>query len=222
MEIEDLKSHSQARQDTFAIVASGGKRDGTFVDIGAGHPENGSNTKALEELGWRGILCDIETWEELAVARSQSNVILADALDPDTDAEILKLAGDGGTIDFLSLDLEPPALTLQRLATLPLHRVRFAIACVEHDLYRDPTGSIRAAMRGIMSSHGYRMVAADVMMVGHSDGRMNLVPVEDWWIHPSLVDERKAILIAKTVGMTSLLEMLDHIGTNVATAGGAK
>jgi hypothetical protein len=66
------------------------------------------------------------------------------------------------------------------------------------------------------------MVAADVMMAGHLNGRMNLVPVEDWWIHPSLVEERKAMLIAQTIRMNSMLEMLEAIGTNMAEAGGAK
>lgn len=211
MENEDFRSYSQARQDLFVWLCSGRKECGTFVDLGAGHPENGSNTKALEERGWRGILADIATWEDLSTSRAGGNVVLADALDGDTDAEILKLAGDSGEIDFLSLDLEPPMLTLQRLATLPLDRVTFAIACVEHDLYRDPTGSIRAAMRGIMLEHGYRMVAADVSMVSESGGRFGLVPVEDWWIHPGLVPERLAIQVADAIRSANVVENIERI-----------
>ena len=212
METEEFASYSQARQDLFAWLCTGQKKDGTFVDLGAGDPERGSNTKALEQRGWRGILADIATWEELLKKRSQENVIFADALDPELQEEMKNLCDRGSAIDFLSLDLEPPLLTLQRLVTLPLHRVKFAVACVEHDSYRNANGSIRAAMRGIMLEHGYRMVASDVSMIGESDGRFGLVPVEDWWIHPTLVNEGRARQIADQIRAGSIIQDTERIG----------
>lgn len=198
MALKELKSYSQARQDLFAWLCRGQSNTGTFVDLGAGHPVNGSNTKMLEDRGWRGILADIATFDDLCKERSEENEIFADAFDPDVDASIIALAGESRTIDFLSLDLEPPMLTLQRLVTLPLDRVKFAVACVEHDLYRG-NEHIRAAMRGIMESRGYLCVAHDVHMLGFTDSHANLLPVEDWWIHPDLVNARNARQIAKAL-----------------------
>lgn len=198
MEQEELRSYSQARQDLFAWLCHGQSKTGSFVDLGAGHPVNGSNTKFLEEMGWRGILADIATFDDLVKERSEDNKIFGDAFDPDVDSAIVALSGQSRTIDFLSLDLEPPMLTLQRLVTLPLDRVKFAVACVEHDLYRG-NEHIRAAMRGIMESRGYLCVAHDVHMLGYTASLANLVPVEDWWIHPDFVNARNARQIAKAL-----------------------
>lgn len=198
MELKELKSYSQARRDLFAWLCRGQSKSGSFVDLGAGHPVNGSNTKFLEEMGWRGILADIATFDDLVKERSEDNEIFGDAFDPDVDASIVALAGESRTIDFLSLDLEPPMLTLQRLVTLPLDRVKFAVACVEHDLYRG-NEHIRAAMRGIMESRGYLCVAHDVHMLGYTASLANLLPVEDWWIHPDFVNARNARQIAKAL-----------------------
>lgn len=198
MALEELKSYSQARQDLFAWLCRGQSNAGTFVDLGAGHPVNGSNTKMIEDRGWRGILADIATFDDLVKERSEDNKIFGDAFDPDVDSAIVALAGQSRTIDFLSLDLEPPMLTLQRLVTLPLDRVKFAVACVEHDLYRG-NEHIRAAMRGIMESRGYLCVAHDVHMLGYTASLANLVPVEDWWIHPDFVNDRNARQIAKAL-----------------------
>lgn len=184
---EELKSYSQAYQDAFAIACNGWKANGTFVDLGAGDPVAGSNTFALEERGWSGLVADIATENELRAHRIRSNVY-GDAFDPAVDEEIRRHS----VIDFLSLDLEPPELTLRRLASLPLGRVKFKVACVEHDLYRG-NESIRAAMRGILEWHGYRMAAADVRMLAESEDGLVLVPVEDWWIHPQFVSLSAAI-----------------------------
>lgn len=199
MEREELKTYSQARQDLFAWLCRGRSNTGTFVDLGAGHPSHGSNTKMLEERGWRGILADIATFDDLVKERSEDNEIFGDAFDPHLDVTLLEIAGkSAGVIDFLSLDLEPPMLTLQRLVTLPLDRVKFAIACVEHDLYRG-NEHIRSAMRGIMESRGYVCVAHDVHMLVYTASLANLVPVEDWWIHPDFVNARNAMQIAKAL-----------------------
>lgn len=199
MEQEELRSYSQARQDLFAWICRGQSKTGSFVDLGAGHPVNGSNTKLLEEMGWRGILADIATLDDLVKERSEENEIFGDAFDPNLDATLIELAAKStGVIDFLSLDLEPPMLTLQRLVTLPLDRVKFAVACVEHDLYRG-NEHIRAAMRGIMESRGYLCVAHDVHMLGYTASLANLLPVEDWWIHPDFVNARNARQIAKAL-----------------------
>lgn len=50
---------SEIGQDKWVIVRMfPGVRDGFFLDVGSGHGTIGSNTKALEELGWTGICVD--------------------------------------------------------------------------------------------------------------------------------------------------------------------
>lgn len=50
---------SEIGQDKWLLVKMfPGVRDGYFLDVGSGHGTIGSNTKAAEELGWRGICVD--------------------------------------------------------------------------------------------------------------------------------------------------------------------
>ena len=53
-----LNYFSFQNQDEFVHSLIGDK--GFFLDIGCGHPEKGSNSKFLEQLGWKGLLFDIE------------------------------------------------------------------------------------------------------------------------------------------------------------------
>jgi FkbM family methyltransferase len=50
---------SEIGQDKWVIFRMfPGVTDGFFLDVGSGHGTIGSNTKALEELGWKGICVD--------------------------------------------------------------------------------------------------------------------------------------------------------------------
>jgi len=50
---------SEIGQDKWvAEVMFPGVRDGVFLDVGSGHGQIGSNTKALEDRGWTGICVD--------------------------------------------------------------------------------------------------------------------------------------------------------------------
>ncbi len=68
--VDRKKYYSQFGQDIFLDkIVFQGKREGFFIDIGANHPKNLSNTLFFEELGWKGIafepqsrLCEL--WKE--------------------------------------------------------------------------------------------------------------------------------------------------------------
>jgi FkbM family methyltransferase len=50
---------SEIGQDKWVIFKMfPGVKDGFFLDVGSGHGTIGSNTKALEELGWKGVCVD--------------------------------------------------------------------------------------------------------------------------------------------------------------------
>ena len=51
-------SWSQGGEDLALLHAIAGKRDGTFIDIGAHHPFRFSVTHHLSRLGWRGVNVD--------------------------------------------------------------------------------------------------------------------------------------------------------------------
>jgi hypothetical protein len=146
---------SQIGQDDFIIRALNGKKNGTFVDIGCFHPIEINNTVVLErDYGWTGINIDIfteggkegEEWEfgntkmsktfsEWAVHRPESVVIKEDALTIDYSA-LFKEHKLPKTIDYLSIDLEPPKTTFDVFKLLPLNEYKFNTITYEHDGYR--------------------------------------------------------------------------------------
>jgi len=184
-----ITSNSQAGQDAFALMVA---RRKTYLDIGAGEPVSISNTKALEDAGWSGILCDIEHADALRAGR-KAHAVYGDFFAQDWRAIIHDFAKDG-RIGYLSLDLEPPSLTLQALCKLPLDAVRFDCITVEHDLYRG-SAAIRSAMRGILRDAGYELVAPDVCVA--IDGELR--PFEDWWVDGGLTPAHIAAEVAAQI-----------------------
>lgn len=69
-------SRAQLKQDIFALIESGFKRDGFFVEFGATNGVDLSNTILLErEFGWQGILAEpARTWHE-ALRRNRNAII---------------------------------------------------------------------------------------------------------------------------------------------------
>jgi hypothetical protein len=59
--------YSQAGQDAFVIEITQEKRQGKFLEFGAGHPMEGSNTFLLERsFNWSGTCIDDgQTWQNL-------------------------------------------------------------------------------------------------------------------------------------------------------------
>jgi len=185
-----MEYQSQFRQDEFVdrlLNVDGG----TFLDIGAGDPVRFSNSVYLERVrSWRGICSDPGFVEEHRAQRS--SIAYGDAFRIPW-AEEIEEAGlvRDGAVDFLSLDLEPPDLTLAMLILLPMDRVRFRVASVEHDAYRDGGEYRRDRMRNLMVSRGYDYVCT-------IDGQ-NGISYEDWWVHPEFVDRDLAVKVAEAV-----------------------
>jgi FkbM family methyltransferase len=50
--------YSQNEEEKYILEIFKGKRDGRFLDIGAYHPFDLSNTRALYELGWSGVMVE--------------------------------------------------------------------------------------------------------------------------------------------------------------------
>lgn len=174
----EINWQAQLGQDRFVVEALQGKRNGTYIDIGAGDPIDISNTYVLErEFGWKGLLCEKDPVLRAAIiAKRPKNYVVEDARTSHWPS-LFEAYAVNGWIDYLSLDLEPPELTLEVLRAIPFDQFRFRIATVEHDLYRQ--GHQRMVeMASIMYANGYQYVGtAGLKQDGGS------VDIEDWWIH---------------------------------------
>jgi FkbM family methyltransferase len=91
---------SEIGQDKWVIFKMfPGVKNGFFVDVGSGHGTIGSNTKALEELGWTGICVDpFPTHMEDRTCRMEKEVVSS------SSGQIVKFhthSGLGGIADTL-------------------------------------------------------------------------------------------------------------------------
>ncbi len=181
------RNFSQAGQDLFVLSLLNGKRDGVFLDLGCNHPIVINNTFLLESnFGWNGLSVDIEQdLFELFVFRN-SQTLIADCTKLDWELVLEKLGTS--SIDYLSLDLEPPNITLECLKGIPFDKVEFSVITFEHDAYRSGD-TVREPSRRLLEDHGYRRVCSNVRLEG--------LQFEDWYCNPKFVDaERVAALMA--------------------------
>lgn len=168
------KSYSQAGQDRF-VHALLPYTSGTFLDVGSCHPIEKSNTYALEQLGWTGVLVDSDPGVvELTPKHRTSRFVSGDA----TDAELLRNLplryGVGDVIDYFSLDVDNATSLV--VGRFPWLRWRFRVMTIEHDSYRFGNGP-RDTMRRVLQALGYYLLCADVCDQG--------LAFEDWWVHPT-------------------------------------
>lgn len=177
-----MEGYSQIGQDLFVINALQEMRDGLFLDVGAAAPQYINNTYLLEKhYNWSGISIEFDKRYESVWSnsdRKNSQFILKDARTVDYDTLIGNLLVNRGRdrIDYLSVDLEPPSLTLDVLHLIPFNKYKFSVITYEHDMYRcdvvnDPLYTMRES-RKLFDQYGYKLVFANKQ--------------EDWWVDPTL------------------------------------
>ena len=166
--------HSQAGQDDWVLSHI---KKGYYVEIGASHPINISNTYLLEQNGWTGVSIDIDNkCEELWHQERKNRLIIGNALTTSFDWLPER-------VDYLSLDIDPARNTYEMLTKLPHKTTRFSLITYEHDYYlvNEWAGhDFREKSRKLLTGLGYQLHRADVCHEGK--------PYEDWWIDPQ--DER--------------------------------
>ncbi len=173
---------SQALQDEFVVFCLNAKREGTFVDIGAGDPIQISNTYALEtRYGWRGCLVDMDASRRASYEkkRPRSEAVMRDSTSIDYGSLFRRLSFPA-QIDYLSLDVDDASLsTLKKIEADVLDDYKFSVVTFEHDSYR-LGDDLRGASRGIFLARGYVLAAPDIRNDGY--------PFEDWWVSPEVSD----------------------------------
>ena len=182
--LENLeRSNGQALQDMFILSILNGKKNGTYLEIGAQEPIFQNNTAILEQnYDWKGV--SIEIREDLCkmFAEQRKNTILCkDATTIDYES-LLDKYYDTREIDYLQLDCEPSKTTFEILLDIPFDKYKFAVITYEHDHYVDMTSTYRTKSRNYLKLMGYELVVSNVSQNENT-------PFEDWWIHPDLVDQ---------------------------------
>ena len=177
--IENIeKNYSEAYQDMFVLAVTNGKKNGTYVEIGAGHPTYGNNTYLLEkDFGWKGMSVDVSE-EFIAQHNSERNntAILKDATTINY-ANYFSSLGFDKEIDYLQIDVDPADVSLRVLYTIPFETYKFSAITFEHDHYADPKSDVREKARKFLESFGYILAVPNV---SPDDNR----PYEDWFVHP--------------------------------------
>lgn len=180
------ESYSQIGQDLFVKEILQEKKNGLFLDIGAAWPVYLNNTHLLEKnYGWTGVSMDLEAVYQNDWAHSgrKSTFLIQNALTADYESIIKGLLKENNAdrLDYVSIDLEPPIITLEALRKLPLNLCRFSVITFEHDMYRTDPGhsfdqlyTLRES-RNLFSENGYKLVFANMQ--------------EDWWVDGTLFDE---------------------------------
>lgn len=176
------KNYSEAYQDIFVLSMLNGKRNGTYLEIGAGNSFYGNNTALLEQqFDWKGIALDIdESFVDAHNTERKNPCIMKDATKINYPAFLAGIDFPN-EIDYLQLDCDPPSVTYQILLAMPFDTHKFAVITYEHDYYCDETKSFQEKSRKYLESYGYIRV---VNNISPDDNRS----YEDWWVHPDLID----------------------------------
>jgi hypothetical protein len=178
-----MNFYSQIGQDRLVLKYLKNKKNGTFVDIGCGFPKHINNTYTLEsELGWSGVSIDLllyseedgSTWD---ICRS-TKIILHDALTLNY-SELFKQNNLPNNIDYLSIDLEPPDLSLNCLYKIPFDEYSFNIITFEVDKNREGDIDRIEKSRELLLLNGYTLIGS--ICSGQ----------DDVYIHNSLMDSIK-------------------------------
>jgi len=176
-----VKNYAQTYQDMFVLTALDGKKNGTYVEIGAADPYYGSNSALLEEdFNWSGISIEILEEEVNKFKAQRSNPIYLGDATKINYSKFFKKYKLGNEIDYLQLDCEPPSTTYDILTMMPFDEYKFAVITFEHDFYADTTEKYRDLSREYLTSKGYELVVSNI---SPNDD----CPYEDWWVHPDLV-----------------------------------
>ena len=134
---KDHSKYSQSGQDKFAYNLSG--RKGFYLEIGASHPLNDSNTYRLEiDCEWKGLSVEQNThfrqfWDKYPERLNE--IIWKDAFDIDYEA-LVRENKIPKKIDYLSCDIEPPENTFNILKKIINQNLKFNFISFEHDKYK--------------------------------------------------------------------------------------
>lgn len=170
----NLVSYSQLGQDNMVYDMFDCERCLTYVDIGASHPIQLSNSYGIEtQLGWNGVLVEYDKEMRELHRNTRSGSVYNDpfmiANGISNINEILSLTGKD-FIDYISIDIDGGEYDVLR--TIDHGRFKFSIIDVEHDIYKTNALHKRNAIAMLLEERGYtyfRSVGVDDIFILNSD-----------------------------------------------------
>ena len=159
-----MNFYSQIGQDRLVLKYLKNKKNGTFIDVGCGYPKYINNTYLLEtEFNWNGISIDLHMYTEedglIWNDCRNTKLILNDALTLNYSS-IFKENNLPINIDYLSMDLEPPDLSLECLFKIPFDEYTFNIITFEVDKNREGDIKRIEESRNFLMSKGYTLIGS--------------------------------------------------------------
>lgn len=183
-DIEQIdRNYSQSFQDMFILSVLNGKKNGTYVEIGAADPLFANNTYILEKIfGWSGVSLEIDENKVNVFNQNRNNkCICSDAMLVNY-SKLFHENNFANRIDYLQIDIEPAFQSLNALKQIDLDEYRFSVVTFETDIYSDKNNEkVLEESRKIFQTHGYQLVASNVKSCGY--------PYEDWYVDPEIVSE---------------------------------
>lgn len=173
------KNHSKHFQDMFVLAALNGKRNGYYVEFGAGLPFEASNTALLEQkFDWKGLSFDKCSRMSSIFAMERKNPVMNLDVTNEDVKSIFEKSMVPDWVDYLQIDCDDDSLKV--LAKIPFDEYQFGIIHYEHDMYR-VGDSPKHAARKFLESKDYVMVANNIAVdEKHA--------YEDWWMHRSILN----------------------------------
>lgn len=176
----------KSAQEEFVLDLLEDKKGGYYVELGAFHSKNGSNTNILEnKFDWKGVSFEIKEEFRKEFNENRSNPCMGDALDFNYISYFEENLFPK-QIDYLQVDIDSgykldgrpdgsAYTSLHGLLAVPLNSYRFTIITFEHDSNMYWRNNVmRDIQREILDSLGYSLVVR--------------TESEDWWVDPSVID----------------------------------
>lgn len=178
--------NDRSAQEEFVLELLENKKGGYYVELGAFHSKNGSNTNRLEnEFDWKGVSFEIKEDLRKEFNENRSNPCMGDALDFNYISYFEENLFPK-QIDYLQVDIDSgyrldgrpdgnAYTSLHGLLAVPLNSYRFTVITFEHDAnmyWRNV--AMRDVQREILDSLGYSIVVR--------------TESEDWWVDPNVID----------------------------------
>lgn len=202
--------YSQSGQDEWVNQLFNGKREGTFLDIGAYDGLESSNTAFFEkELAWTGICIEANrsAYDNLAINRTSNNVFAAisdydgvirfgsDSI-ADHGVEVpcmalntaLEQCNAPDIIDYLSIDVEGHEYDI--LKCFDFNRWKIGAMTVEHNLYCWGDTN-KNKLYELLSSNGFTRVVEDAPCLD-TNPLYYQKPYEDWYVRTDILGEVNA------------------------------
>ena len=184
--IEQIEqNHSQSWQDIFVLTMLDGKRNGTYLELGASDPIYMNNTYLLSSIfGWKGISIDFRS-ELLSLwgnHRSKDNLQILNAWEIDYTELLKELPSQ---IDYLQVDLDETS-SLPILKKLPHSTTRFSVITFETDIFAGHV-EVQKQSREFLLDLGYQLLIDNVAVRNYPTSTWE--PFEDWYIDPAVINQ---------------------------------